>query len=332
MKNTKNTKNTKNMIEAEGLMKNYGEVVAVDHIDIEVASGEIFGFLGPNGAGKTTTVRMLTGIIRPTRGRVHIAGFDLRRDPIKAKEVMGVVPELSNAYNGLSAWRNLQLMAELYGVPAKDAKARAERLLVRFGLHDRKDHRTKTFSKGMKQRLVIAMSLMSDPEILFLDEPTSGLDVLSARMIKEVLRELNNEGKTIFLTTHYMEEANQLCNRVAIINHGKIAAVDSPEKLKARMGGLGRVEVSFDTPVDSSDLRRLSGVTDVRASGDKTYLYTDEPGRTIQHLVDCCRSGGMEIVTLNTLTPTLEDVFIKLTGDGEVSVGDANALEGAANK
>ena len=319
-----------NVIEAKELTKNYGELVAVDHIDLEVVGGEIFGFLGPNGAGKTTTVRMLTGIIRPTHGMVSIAGFDLLRNPIKAKEVMGVVPELSNAYNELSAWKNLRLMAELYGVPAKDAKTRAEELLVRFGLHDRKDHKTKTFSKGMKQRLVIAMSLMSDPEILFLDEPTSGLDVMSARMIKDVLRELNNEGKTIFLTTHYMEEANQLCNRVAIINHGKIAAVDSPEKLKARMGGLGRVEVSFDTPVDSSLLRRLSGVIDVRASGDKIDLYTDEPGRTIQHLVDCCRSGGREIVTLNTLTPTLEDVFIKLTGDSEVSVGDANASEGVA--
>ena len=319
-----------NVIEAKELTKNYGELVAVDHIDLEVVGGEIFGFLGPNGAGKTTTVRMLTGIIRPTHGMVSIAGFDLLRNPIKAKEVMGVVPELSNAYNELSAWKNLRLMAELYGVPAKDAKTRAEELLVRFGLHDRKDHKTKTFSKGMKQRLVIAMSLMSDPEILFLDEPTSGLDVMSARMIKDVLQELNNRGKTIFLTTHYMEEANQLCNRVAIINHGKIAAVDSPEKLKARMGGLGRVEVSFDTPVDSSLLRRLSGVIDVRASGDKIDLYTDEPGRTIQHLVDYCRSGGREIVTLNTLTPTLEDVFIKLTGDSEVSVGDANASEGVA--
>ena len=309
-------KNVKNMVEAEGLTKNYGELVAVDHIDLKVTGGEIFGFLGPNGAGKTTTVRMLTGIIRPTQGRVHIAGFDLLRDPIKAKEVMGVVPELSNAYNELSAWKNLQLMADLYGVPAQDAKGRAEELLVRFGLHDRKDHKTKTFSKGMKQRLVIAMSLMSDPEILFLDEPTSGLDVMSARMIKDVLQELNNRGKTIFLTTHYMEEANQLCNRVAIINHGKIAAIAPPETLKARMGGLGRVEVSFTAHVDSSDLRRISGVTAVKVSGDKTYLYTDEPGTTIQHLVDYCRSGGIEIVTLNTLTPTLEDVFIKLVRDG----------------
>ncbi|MEA1906722.1 MAG: ATP-binding cassette domain-containing protein [Euryarchaeota archaeon] len=306
----------KNMIEAEGLTKNYGELMAVDNINLNVVSGEIFGFLGPNGAGKTTTVRMLTGIIRPTNGKVRIAGFDLLRDPIKAKEMMGVVPELSNAYNELSAWKNLQLMAELYGVPAKDAKTRAEELLVRFGLHDRKDHKTKTFSKGMKQRLVIAMSLMSDPEILFLDEPTSGLDVMSARMIKEVLQELNNRGKTIFLTTHYMEEANQLCNRVAIINHGKIAAIDAPEKLKARMGGLGRLEVSFMAHVDSSDLRRIPGVTKVRESGDKIYLCTDEPGMTISHLVDYCQSGGIEIVTLNTLTPTLEDVFIKLTGEG----------------
>lgn len=169
----------------------------------------------------------------------------------------------------------------------------------------------------MKQKLIIAMSLMNDPEILFLDEPTSGLDVMSARLIKDMLLELNKEGKTIFLTTHYMEEANQLCSRVAIINHGKIAAIDAPEKLKMRIGGLEWVEVSFDMPVDASDFSDLSGVIDVRMSGDKLRLYTNEPGRTIYQLVDYSRSNDLEIVMLNTLTPTLEDVFIKLTEEME---------------
>jgi len=154
---------------------------------------------------------------------------------------------------------------------------------------------------------------MNDPEILFLDEPTSGLDVISARLIKDMVLELNKEGKTIFLTTHYMEEANQLCSRVAIINHGKIAAIDAPEKLKMRIGGLEWVEVSFDMPVDASDFSDLSGVIDIRMSGDKLRLYTNEPGRTIYQLVDYSRSNDLEIVMLNTLTPTLEDVFIKLT-------------------
>jgi len=306
-----------NAIEVDNLTKLFDDFTAVDHLDFEVKNGEIFGFLGPNGAGKTTTVRMLTGIIKPDFGQVSIMGLDIRQDPIKAKQIMGVVPELSNAYTELTAWNNLQFMAELYGVPKKDARQRAEELLGKFDLYERKDHKVRTFSKGMKQKLIIAMSLMNDPEILFLDEPTSGLDVMSARLIKDMLLELNKEGKTIFLTTHYMEEANQLCSRVAIINHGKIAAIDAPEKLKMRIGGLEWVEVSFDMPVDASDFSDLSGVIDVRMSGDKLRLYTNEPGRTIYQLVDYSRSNDLEIVMLNTLTPTLEDVFIKLTEEME---------------
>ena len=303
----------KNVIEVKELTKYYNDLAAVDHINVEVGEGEVFGFLGPNGAGKTTTARMLTGIIKPSSGNVSIMGLDIRQDPIKAKQIMGVVPELSNAYTDLTAWNNLQFMAELYGVPKKDAEQRAEELLTKFDLYGRKDHKVRTFSKGMKQKLIIAMSLMNDPEILFLDEPTSGLDVMSARLIRDMVLELNKEGKTIFLTTHYMEEANQLCSRVAIINHGKIAAIDAPEKLKMRIGGLEWVEVSFDMPVDVFDFPDIPGVIDVRMSGDKLRLYTSEPGRTIYQLVDYSRSNSLEIVTLNTLTPTLEDVFIKLT-------------------
>jgi ABC-2 type transport system ATP-binding protein len=304
---------TMNAIEVDNLTKMFDDFTAVNHLDFEVKKGEIFGFLGPNGAGKTTTIRMLTGIIKPSSGKVSIMGLDIRQDPIKAKQIMGVVPELSNAYTDLTAWNNLQFMAELYGVPGKDARQRAEELLRKFDLYERKDHKVRTFSKGMKQKLILAMSLMNDPEILFLDEPTSGLDVMSARLIKDMVLELNKEGKTIFLTTHYMEEANQLCNRIAIINHGKIAAIDAPEKLKMRIGGLEWVEVSFDMPVDASDFSDLSGVIDVRMSGDKLRLCTNEPGRTIYQLVDYSRSNNLEIVMLNTLTPTLEDAFIKLT-------------------
>lgn len=303
----------KNVIEVKELTKHYNELIAVDHINFEVEEGEVFGFLGPNGAGKTTTVRMLTGIIKPSSGSVSVMGFDLRRDPIRAKETMGVVPELSNAYTELSAWNNLQFMAELYGIPKSVAVSRAEELLAKFDLYDRKDYKVKTFSKGMKQKLVTAMSLMNDPDILFLDEPTSGLDVQSARLIKEMVLELRKAGKTIFLTTHYMDEASQLCNRVAIINHGRIAAIDAPEKLKMRIGGLQYVEVSFTAPVDASDLRTLAGITHVRTSGDKIQLYTAEPDRTIRGLVDFSKANDLEIVTLNTLTPTLEDVFVKLT-------------------
>lgn len=167
----------------------------------------------------------------------------------------------------------------------------------------------------MEKKLILAMSLMNDPEILFPDEPTSGLDVISARLIKDMVSELNKEGKSIFLTTHYMEEANQLCSRIAVINHGKIAAIDAPEKLKMKVGGLEWVEISYNMPLDISDFHTMPDVIDVRMSGDKMQLYTNEPGRIVYQLVDYSRSNDLEIVTLNTLTPTLEDVFIKLTGE-----------------
>jgi ABC-2 type transport system ATP-binding protein len=302
-----------NVITVRDLTKNYNGLVAVDHINFNVTKGEVFGFLGPNGAGKTTTIRMLTGIIKPGLGHISIMGFNIARDPIKAKQLMGVVPEMSNAYIELSAWNNLLFMADLYGVPKKTARQRAEALLELFDLYDRKDHKIKNFSKGMKQKIIIAMALMNEPDILFLDEPTSGLDVQSARLIRDIVRKLNKDGKTIFLSTHYMEEANELCNRVAIINHGKIAAIDAPEQLKIRIGGLQRVEVSFNKPADISELSAIPEIINIRKKGDKLALYTNEPGSIIYKLVDYSRANNLEMVTLHTLTPSLEDVFITLT-------------------
>jgi len=302
-----------NVITVKDLTKNYNGIKAVDHISFNVTKGEVFGFLGPNGAGKTTTIRMLTGIIKPGFGQISIMGFNIARDPIKAKQLMGVVPEMSNAYVELSAWNNLIFMADLYGVPKKTARQRAEALLNLFDLYNRKDHKIKTFSKGMKQKIIIAMALMNEPDILFLDEPTSGLDVQSARLIRDIVRKLNKDGKTIFLSTHYMEEANQLCNRVAIINHGKIAAIDAPEQLKIRIGGLQRVEVSFNKPADISGLSAIPEIISIRKKGDKLVLYTNEPGSIIYKLVDYSRTNNLKMVTLHTLTPSLEDVFITLT-------------------
>jgi len=302
-----------NVITVRDLTKNYNGLMAVDHINFNVTKGEVFGFLGPNGAGKTTTIRMLTGIIKPGLGQISIMGFNIARDPIKAKQLMGVVPEMSNAYIELSAWDNLLFMADLYGVPKKTARQRAEALLGLFDLYDRKDHKIKNFSKGMKQKIIIAMALMNEPDILFLDEPTSGLDVQSARLIRDIVRKLNKDGKTIFISTHYMEEANELCNRVAIINHGKIAAIDAPEQLKIRIGGLQRVEVSFNKPADISELSSIPEIINIRKKGDKLALYTNEPGSIIYKLVDYSRANNLEMVTLHTLTPSLEDVFITLT-------------------
>ena len=302
-----------NAIEVSGLTKHYDELIAVDHVSFEVKRGEIFGFLGPNGAGKTTIVRMLTGIIRPDGGTAKVMGYDIQKEPLRAKQVMGIVPEMSNAYVDLSAWNNLMLIGELYGIPKKKREEKGEKLLRDFGLYERRNQRVKGFSKGMKQRLLLCMALINEPPVLFLDEPTSGLDVESARMIKGMIRDLNKESVTVFLTTHNMEEANQLCDRVTIINRGKIATIDSPEKLRARSSGLQSVVVSFDKPINSEEMPRVSSVSEVVKMGDKIKLYTSAPGTVVPALVDFARKRSLNIVSLNTLAPSLEDVFVKLS-------------------
>lgn len=298
-------------IKAESLTKRYGQLLAVDHISFGVRKGEFFGFLGPNGAGKTTTVRMLTGVIKADEGSASILGY--RAGGLEAKQIAGVVPEMTNAYPDLSGWDNLMLMAELYGVPGRQARERGSALLKELGLLGRKDDPAKTYSKGMKQRLILSMALISEPQVLFLDEPTSGLDVQSARLIKDLLQRLNGEGKTILLTTHDMDEANELCDRVAIINKGKIVVIDAPEKLRMATSAMHSVEVSFAEAMPSEVLAGLPGVNAVKKLGDKYRLYTSDPGELVVALVNHSCSIGLKIVSLNMLAPSLEDAFVALT-------------------
>jgi ABC-2 type transport system ATP-binding protein len=298
-------------IEVRGLTKRYEGLLAVDGISFEVRKGEFFGFLGPNGAGKTTTVRILTGVIKADGGTALVMGS--RAGSLKAKQIAGVVPEMANAYNDLSGWDNLMLMAELYGVAFGKAKEKSESLLRALGLLGRRDSLVKTYSKGMKQRLILGMALISDPQILFLDEPTTGLDVQSARLIKELLRSLNAGGKTIFLTTHDMDEANQLCDRVAIINKGKMVAIDAPERLKMATSSRHSVEVSFTDSVSLESLAQLPGVNEAQKVGDKYRLYTENPGELVVGLVNHSCTVGLKIVSLNILAPSLEDAFVALT-------------------
>ncbi|WXG43897.1 MAG: ATP-binding cassette domain-containing protein [Promethearchaeati archaeon SRVP18_Atabeyarchaeia-1] len=299
-------------IEVSNLTKHYDNLLAVDHISFEVRKGEIFGFLGPNGAGKTTTIRMLTGIIKPDDGAASILGHDILREGLKSRQVTGVVPEMANAYIDLSAWGNLTLMGELYGVPRRQREKSASALLRKVRLYDRRNSLVRGFSRGMKQRLLLCMALVSEPQILFLDEPTSGLDVESQWLIKDMIREINKSGTTVFLTTHNMEEANQLCDRIAIINHGKIAAIDTPEKLRMQSSGLNSVEVSFEKAIQAEELMKIEGAREVKKTGDKIRLYTDQPSIVLERIVDFARSRRLKIVTLNTLGPTLEDVFLRL--------------------
>jgi len=302
-----------NAIEVSSLSKYFGEIRAVDGISFQVKKSELFGFLGPNGAGKTTTQRMLTGILKPNSGTIHIMGFDLFKHPSDAKMLMGVVPEMANPYIDLSAWDNLMLMGELYGVPKRKRKQKAMELLEIFSLQDRKNQKTKGFSKGMKQRLILAMALIHEPELLFLDEPTSGLDVQSARLIRNLVRELNSNDTTVFLTTHNIEEANQMCARVAIINSGKIAAIDRPENLRNTIQSLQSVEVTFAKAInDLESLQTIENVSEIRKEGDKLRLYTDKPGDVACQLVEYAKAHELQVLSLNTLGPSLEDVFVHL--------------------
>ncbi|UMZ75469.1 ABC transporter ATP-binding protein [Natranaerofaba carboxydovora] len=234
-------------IEVHNLSKNYGQVKAVDNISFKVEKGSLFGFLGPNGAGKSTTQRILTGVIQPDKGDVNLMGHSIRQEPIKAKGLIGVVPEQANIYPDLTALENLVLTGEIYGQNKNTCTTRVSTLLRKFNLYEKKNLKAKGFSKGMKQRLLLCMALINDPEILFLDEPTTGLDVESKKVIRDIITEYSNQNKTIFLTTHDIEEASYLCDKVAIINQGKIAVIDTPTRLKESISELKTIEIIINS-------------------------------------------------------------------------------------
>ena len=304
------------VIEASELTKRYGEILAVDNINFQVKRGERFGFLGPNGAGKTTTIRMLTCLTKPTSGIAKISGRDCVKEGLAVKQRIGVVSETSNLYNEMSAWDNLTFIGGLYGVDKSARAERAKQLLQAFQLYERRNDRLVGYSKGMKRRVRIAAALIHDPQVLFLDEPTSGLDVQSSRIIRALFRELNKEGMTIFLTTHYIDEADQLCGRVAIIGQGKVVAEGSSEQLKSSLQGEHIVEVALSG--SSSDfepfLRAKSTVKEVTKQGDKYHIHTLDANNVIKRIVEFAASARLEIISMSTSQPSLEDVFIRYTG------------------
>lgn len=303
-------------IEVMNLSKRYGQIQALDGVSFSVSEGEIFGYLGPNGAGKTTTIRILTGITRPTGGSARIFGHDIITETIESRRHMGIVHETSNVYDELTAWQNLIFTAELYHVGKEGRDGWARQLLETFDLLERKDDLAHGFSKGMKRRLTLAMGLMNHPRLLFLDEPTSGLDVQSNLIIRRVIRDLAGEGVTVFLTTHNIEEANLTCDRVAIIDHGRIAAIDSPERLKKAIQSVQSVEVGLDrqAPEIQEALRGIPTVNEARKDGDKIRLFTDDPSAVIPAVVAYAARENLRVLSLTTYGPSLEDVFIRLTG------------------
>jgi ABC-2 type transport system ATP-binding protein len=272
---------------------------AVDGIDFAVREGEVFGFLGPNGAGKTTTIRMLTGLTRPTSGQARVLGFDLARDVTRIKKRVGVVPEASNLYDELPAFDNLVFAMQLYGVPRAERRDRAEELLQRFRLGEKRDTPFARLSRGMKRALTIAAALAHRPPLLFLDEPTTGLDVMSARNLRRRIARLREEGVTVFLTTHYLEEAERLCDRVAVIVKGRIVALDTVDALKARGKGRTLVEVTLGDGDGSVETLRFEG---------------DDVDTAVRTMLDRAAASSRRVLAVNTLRPTLEDVFVQLTG------------------
>ena len=289
-------------------------MLAVNEVSFSVGAGEVFGFLGPNGAGKTTTVQMLTTLMRATSGHASVMGHDVARQPLEARRVMGIVPEVSNIYEEYSAWDNLIFTAKLYGLGRSDREQHAESLLREFDLWERRASRSAGFSKGMKRRLCLAMGLMHRPSVVFLDEPTSGLDVQSTIAIRETIRRLKAQGSTVFLTTHNMDEAARVCDRVAIIHRGTLAAIDTPRNLSAAATRLVTVEIVFERDGEWTEaLSALPTVSDVRHEAERWKLRTAAPAKVIPALLDWSRSQGLVISAINTVEPSLEEVFLHLT-------------------
>ncbi|MFO7792094.1 MAG: ABC transporter ATP-binding protein [Candidatus Saliniplasma sp.] len=301
-------------VEASGLSKTFGDVEAVKDVSFNVEKGEFFGFLGPNGAGKTTTIRMLTGLITPDSGEAFIEGVDPHKYPIHAKMNMGVIPEFGNIYEDLTAEENLHLAGKFYGMSKKEREERTREILKMMKLEDRAKDILQNFSKGMKQRVNIGCAIIHEPPVLFLDEPTSGLDVQSKRLVVDIIQKMKRRGTTIFLTTHNIQEANELCERVGIINKGKLVAIDSPEKLRNTFDKTQSIEVSLEGDLDK-DVLQNDHVNKIEKSGDKFTIFTDDPDITVKKLVKLTDEEDIQIISLSTRGPSLEEAFVRLTGD-----------------
>ncbi|MFA5294422.1 MAG: ABC transporter ATP-binding protein [Methanoregulaceae archaeon] len=300
-------------VSATHLTKTFGSVTAVDDVSITVPEGEIFGFLGPNGAGKTTTIRMLTGVLIPDAGSVKIFGMDVHDDPLGAKLKMGIIPESGTVYSDLTAVENILLTAKFFGMDKAAREERADEILDRIGLADRRDDLVRTFSKGMRQRVSIACAIVPAPPLLILDEPTTGLDVYSRRLVIDTVRRMNREGSTVLLTTHNIEEANALCSVISVIDRGRIVATGSPERLKSTFDTSRYVEIAFEQPVIPG-LLLAPGISRAEPWGDKWRVYCDDPDRAVKHLASVAERERLTIVSVATSKPTLEEAFVQLTG------------------
>ncbi|HPB32134.1 MAG TPA: ATP-binding cassette domain-containing protein [Candidatus Sumerlaeota bacterium] len=306
----------KDAIAVSELTKHFGAVKAVESVTFNVREGELFGFLGPNGAGKTTTINMLTGLARPDAGTISIAGMDCSRHAKAAQHLMGIVPDESNLYPELTGFDNLCFCGALYGMPRREREARAGELLEKFGLSQAADRKFGGYSIGMKRKLTIAAGIIHYPPILFLDEPTTGIDVASARQIRQLIAEMNAGGTTILLTTHYIEEAERLCRRIAFIVQGRIVRMDTVEALMRETQGRHVVEFAVSGGASVLCEEILHAYPDLQCrdvSPAVLRVESSEPVR-IGPLVRLIEDAGVEVSEARKIRPSLEDVFVHVTG------------------
>jgi len=304
-------------ISVSGLSKNFGSLQALNEVNFSVQRGEIFAYLGPNGAGKTTTIRILAGLLDRDAGEVSICGADVAQDPVFVKERIGVVPDESNLYPELTCHRNLEYMGELYGLPKPGRTSRAAELLSFFDLSDRAATPFGALSKGLKRRLTIAAALVHEPEVVFLDEPTSGLDVPSARTLRELIRTINRQGATVFLTTHNLQEAEALSQRVLILIKGRVAALGTPSEIRQRVQRLNLLSVTFSSEIEAAPLlQACPAVLQASSQNGAWRLEVAEAQAALEQLVAFAVGEGVRISEINTITASLEDAFMSFLKEG----------------
>mgnify|MGYP000297655672 FL=1 len=305
-----------NIIEAKGLTKVFnGYLTAVDHVTFEVKEGEIFGFLGPNGAGKTTTINMLITVLKPTEGTATVCGYDIVKEANMVRRKIGVVPQEYTADEDLTGYENIILCADLYGIPREISKKRAMELLELVQLTEFKDKKVETYSGGMRRRLELACGLINRPKVLFLDEPTLGLDVQTRANIWEYIKLLKKEyGMTLFMTTHYLEEADALCDRIAIIDRGKILVIGSPDELKSSLGG-DIITLCINENRDISGLiEKIENVKEVRRIRDRYRIKVKDGESTAPLIIEALRNEGIKVTRLSLSKPSLNEVYLEYTG------------------
>ncbi len=307
-----------NAIEVDHIVKKYGDFTAVNDVSFNVKDGEIFGLLGPNGAGKSTLIRMMTTLIPITSGKAYIAGHDVKQHPDAVRRSIGVIPQALTSDLDLTVEENMNIYAKLYDVPTQRRRDAISELLELVDLTKWREAQTKTLSGGMRRRLEIARGLVHSPKIFFLDEPTTGLDPVSRVAVWEMLTNIKKKRQlTILITTHYMDEADRLCDRIAIVDHGKLVALDSPAALKASVPGSNVIEAQFENPPADWDrtLHSLSAVTSVQHEGANMYrVLTSDGSRTTTELVEAAVKAGAGVRSLSVKNTTLDDVFVHYTG------------------